>query len=180
MLADLIASGYCDHMLTLELSRCRIGDDGLQTLATALVGNAPYLQYLGLNGNPITSAGIQFFAACLSPRRLLTLPLLRWLHCAVAGMGDAGALALAACLHAAALPSLEVLWTFTDAPDVADPGLGAVELAIVCTRRRVELELGTVNGVLSGVDVLSALPAEVATAAMAAWEHADDGLDGVD
>lgn len=142
----------------------------------------PFLQFLGLNGNPITSAGVQYFCAHLAPRRHeLALPLLRWLHCAVEGMGDAGALALAACLHAGALPTLELLWAFTDAPDIEDPGLGAVELAIVCGRRRVELELGTANGgVLSGVDVMTALPVEVATAAMAAWAGAAFGLDGVD
>ena len=106
------------------------------------------------------------------------LPLLRWLHAAV-DMGDAGALSLAAALHRGALASLELIWCYADV-DLHDPSLGAVELAIVCARRGVDLEIGMGNEAVAGFDMFDDLQPEVREAAYQAWEDAEFGLDSMD
>ena len=44
LLADLLASGYADHLLSLELSACGLDDLGLSLLSEALVGNALFVR----------------------------------------------------------------------------------------------------------------------------------------
>ena len=179
LLADLVGSGYAEHIISLDLLNSGLDDAGLRLLSSALVGNAPFLQFLGLNGNPISGAGICDFAELLTQRRYhLMLPLLRWLHAAV-DMGDAGALSLAAALHRGALASLELIWCYADV-DLHDPSLGAVELAIVCARRGVDLEIGMGNEAVAGFDMFDDLQPEVREAAYQAWEDAEFGLDSMD
>ena len=122
LLADLISSGYADHLLSIDLSESGVDDEGLERLSHALVGYALQVQYLDLSGNPITCEGIVAFAGLLSPRKFeLMLPLLRWLHFVLDGgrFGNRGAVALGAALRAGALPSLEVLWAVSEVFDAA-------------------------------------------------------------
>ena len=58
LLADLLASGCADHLVSLELSRCGLDDDGVSLLAHALVGHALFVQYLSLSHNPIGDEGV--------------------------------------------------------------------------------------------------------------------------
>lgn len=185
-LVDLLASGYAEHLLTLDLFRCGLSDEAFVRLTRALEGNAPYLNFLGLSDNPISSASIVPFAESIGTRvRYLMLPLLKWLHLGVADFGDDAALALAAALHAGALPSLEALECFRGLPlpvdaatnTLVDPGLGAIELSIVCQRREIWLEIGTdgndhPGNHVHGIEVLATLDEEARRGVLAAWEGA--------
>lgn len=124
LLADLVGSGYGDHLLSLELGGCGLDDRGLSLLSEALVGNALYVRYLSLSFNPIGDDGVIAFASALGRRRglALMLPLLRWLHLGLGhALGDQGACALAAALREGVLPSLEILWCFGGFSEPAEP-----------------------------------------------------------
>ena len=149
LLADLIGSGYGSHLLSLNLARCGLNDAGLAQLANALVGNALFLRYLSLSGNPIGDDGLSAFGGTLTPRRYeLMLPCLQWLHLVLEECGDLGASAIARALQDQSLPSLEVLWMCGRFSEV--PGEGFHELTRACDERYpllLEMDHGVAWGV---------------------------------
>lgn len=79
--ADLLSSGYADHILSLVLSGCELDDAAMELLSRALVGNCLFLQYLDLEDNLYGGEGIEAFATQLrAPKRTLILPCLRCLQ----------------------------------------------------------------------------------------------------
>lgn len=153
LLADLLTSGYCDQLLSLDLSEAGVDDPGLELLSRGLVGNALQLQFIDLSSNPIGDDGICALAGLLAPRHFeLMLPLLRWLHLVLEpGLGDRGSCALAAAMSAMAMPSLELLWATSERFDEAlaaspaeilegqHPGFAALTSA--CVQRSVTFEV---------------------------------------
>ena len=154
LLADLLASGYGDQLVSIDLSSIGLDDAGLELLAHGLVGNALQLQFIDLSSNPLGDDGVCALAALLAPRHFeLMLPLLRWLHLVLEPnrLGDRGACALAAAMSSMAMPSLEVLWATSACFDEAlaappeeilegrHPGFAAI--TAVCMQRNVSFEL---------------------------------------
>ena len=137
---DLLASGYGDHLLSLDLSHCGLDDAGLDSLSAALVGNCLSLAYLDLSNNPIGDEGVSAMSRRLSPRRYdMMLPLLKYMHLLLGRLSDAGAIAFAEALRGGALPSLELLWCCGEYTATMDVGFSAMTGA--CEWRGLVLEL---------------------------------------
>ena len=119
-MADLLSSGFGDHLLALDLtaptrqsriSPRLINDAEAKLLFRALVGNCLHLQFLSLYAHLLTDDAVCEFANLLSPRRHeLMLPLLRWLDLYLPLVTHRGCCELARALRDYALPSLEVLF----------------------------------------------------------------------